>query len=98
MELLFVIVIGAGLGAIVGAAVPGRGAYGALLLPALGAAVSAAVWVGLLWAGLTFGGTWIWVASLGAGVFVTLATALLLPRRRTAGDAARLTELTRSGA
>ena len=93
MELLYVTVIGAGIGAIVRYAVPRRGSYGALLLPAIAAAVTSVVWVALLWLGLTFDGGWIWVASLGAAVVVSLAVALLLPRRRIESDAALLTTL-----
>jgi len=98
MELLFVTVIGAALGALVRYVVPRRGTYGALLIPALCAAVTAVVWVGLLWIGWKFGGTWIWVASLTAGGVAALVIALVLPRRRIAGDAERLIELSRGRA
>ncbi len=67
--------------------------YGILLLPAVSGAVTAAVWAGLLWIGWKFDGTWIWVASLGAGFLAALATALVLPRRRIAEDARKLNEL-----
>jgi hypothetical protein len=93
VELLFVTVIGAGLGALVRYLLPGRGTYGALLLPAVAAAATAIVWVALVWAGWTFDGTWIWVASLGAGVIASFVTALVLPRRRTDADAAKLAQL-----
>jgi cyanate permease len=93
MELLFVTVIGAGLGALVRYTLPQRGTYGALLLPAAAAAVTAAVWVGLVWVGLTFDGTWIWVFSLFAGGAAALVLALVLPRRRVAEDAQRLAQL-----
>lgn len=98
MELLFVIVIAAGLGGLVRYVVPNRGAYGALLLPAIAAAVTAVVWVGLLWLGWKFDGTWIWVVSLTLGGATALVAALVLPRRRIAGDAARLDELSRGRA
>ncbi|CAN5226979.1 hypothetical protein BH11ACT4_BH11ACT4_11420 [soil metagenome] len=98
MELLFVTVIGAGLGAIVRYLVPRRGTYGALLLPALAAAVTSAVWVILLWIGWKFDGTWIWVFSLGLGALAALFTAMLLPGRRIARDATRLNELSRGRA
>ena len=93
MELFFVTIIGACLGAIVRYALPKRDTYGALLLPAVGAAVTAIVWVALVWVGLTFDGTWIWVASIGAGVLASLLTAILLPRRRAETDARMLAEL-----
>lgn len=94
MELLFVTVIGAGIGAILRYLLPQRGTYGSLLLPAVSAAATAITWVGLLW-GLrwTFDGTWIWVASLGAAVIVGLVVALVLPRRRDEHDARLLAEL-----
>jgi hypothetical protein len=93
MELLFVTVIGAGLGALFRYILPRRDTYGALLLPALSAAVTAIVWVGLVWLGWTFDGTWIWVVSLAAGALAALLVALYLPRKRLAQDARRLVEL-----
>lgn len=93
MELLFVTVIGAGIGLLARYLFPQRGTYGVLLLPAIAAAVTAIVWVALLWAGLTFDGTWIWVASLGAAIVASLVTVLVLPRRRDEADARLLKEL-----
>lgn len=95
MELLFVVVIGACIGAIVRYALPKRRTYGAFLVPAASAAVTATVWVALVWAGLTFDGTWIWVASIGAGVIVSLAIAAALPRTRIEADDAKLARLAR---
>jgi uncharacterized membrane protein YeaQ/YmgE (transglycosylase-associated protein family) len=96
MELLFVVVIGACIGAVVRYSLPKRGTYGAFLVPAAGAAVAATVWVALLWAGLSFDGTWIWVASIGTGAAVSLAIALALPRQRIESDAAKLRQLART--
>jgi hypothetical protein len=93
MELLFVTVIGAGIGGLVRYILPQRGTYGVLLLPAVAAAATAIVWVALVWLGFTFDGAWIWVVSLLAGGLAALATALVLPRRRVSNDARRLTEL-----
>lgn len=93
MELLFVIVIGAGIGLLARYVFPQRGTYGVLLVPAIAAAATAIVWVALLWAGLTFDGTWIWVASLAAAVTVSLVTVLVLPRRRNESDARMLETL-----
>ena len=93
MELLFVTVVAAGIGAILRYALPQRDTYGAFLLPAVAAAVTAAVWVALVWVGWKFDGTWIWVASLGAGGIAALVTALVLPRRRREHDAAKFVEL-----
>lgn len=93
MELLFVTVIGAGIGLLARYVFPQRGTYGVFLLPAISAAVTAIVWVALLWIGLTFDGAWIWVASLSAAIAVSIATALVLPRRRDESDARLLTAL-----
>ena len=94
MELLFVIVIAAGIGAILRYALPKRSTYGALLLPAASAIAAAVVWVGTLWAvRWTFDGTWIWVASLVTAFGVALAVAIILPRRRAHIDAAKLQQL-----
>ncbi len=93
MELLFVTVIGAVLGAIVRYVLPQRTTYGAMLLPATGAAAAALVWVALVWVGLTFDGTWIWVAAIGASVIASIVVAVVLPRRRAHADAERLVQL-----
>ncbi|MGV8969343.1 MAG: hypothetical protein ACOH1J_02730 [Microbacteriaceae bacterium] len=88
MELLFVVIIAASIGAIVRYTIPGRLAYGAALLPAMTATVAAVVWVGLLWLGFTFDGGWIWVASLAASAIAAVAVALRLPRVRRDADTA----------
>lgn len=93
MELLFVTIIAAGIGAILNYAIPGRESYGSALLPAVAAAVSSTVWAGLTWLGWTFDGTWIWVAALVAGGAAALIVALVLPRSRKAADARLLHEL-----
>jgi hypothetical protein len=90
MELVYVTVIGAGLATILRYVLPGRQAYGVVLMPALGAAVTAAVWVALLWAGFTFDGGWIWVISLAAAVVIPTIVALVLSRGRADSDAREL--------
>jgi len=72
---------------------PSRGTYGIFLLPAIAAVATSVVWVGLLWLGWKFDGTWIWVASLGAGFAAALATGIALPRVRAATDERKLSEL-----
>lgn len=95
MELLFVVIISAALGAIARYTITGRETYGSILLPAISAAVSAIVWVALLW-GLNwqFDGTWIWVASLVIGPVVAVVLAVVLPRRRREADRELLARLT----
>jgi hypothetical protein len=93
MELLFVVIIAASVGFIVTFVVRGRETYGVLLPAAAGSAAASVVWVALLWLGLTFDGTWIWVASLVAGGLVSLVTALRLPPRRRVADRALLSRL-----
>ena len=94
MELLFVIVVAAGIGAILRYVLRRRGTYGLLLLPAASAIAAAVVWVSTLWAvRWSFDGTWIWVAALGAATAVAIAVAIIVPRRRNEADAARLHRL-----
>ncbi|MGE3192514.1 MAG: hypothetical protein AB7K08_03475 [Microbacteriaceae bacterium] len=86
MELVYVTVIGAAIGLLARYVLPGRRTYGILLLPAAAAAVTATVWVGLVWLGFTFDGGWIWVISLAAAVVTSVAIPLTLPRYREAYD------------
>ena len=97
MELAYVTVIGAALGALARYALPGRRTYGLFLLPAIAAAVTAAVWVGLVWLGWTFDGGWIWVVSLVAGGISAIAAALLIVRYRANADQRLLSHLSASG-
>lgn len=94
MEIVFVTVIGAGLGGLIRYLVPGRRTYGLALLPAVGAAATSGVWALLVWLGWRFDGGWIWTVSILAGIAADLAVALLLPRARDAADARALHELT----
>jgi hypothetical protein len=86
MELAYVTVIGAAIGALARYALPGRRSYGLLLLPAISAAVTAAVWVGLLWLGWKFDGGWIWVVSLVAAGIAAIVAALAIVRYRANAD------------
>lgn len=93
MELLYVAVIGAFIGLPIRYLLPGRDSYGLFLLPAVGAATTAVVWVVLVWVGLKFDGGWIWVAALGAAVVASILVGLLLVRGRAISDERRLHHL-----
>ncbi len=93
MEIVFVTVIGAGIGGLIRYLLPGRRTHGLALLPAVGGAATVAVWAILVWLGLTFDGGWIWVVSLAAGAAASIAVGLILPRVRDAADARALHEL-----
>jgi hypothetical protein len=69
---------------------PGRGSYGLFLVPAIAAAATAAIWVGLVWLGLRFDGGWIWVIALVGGSAVTIVGTVLMVRARKVGDERRL--------
>ena len=96
MELLFVTLISFCIGLGARYALPGRGTYGVALLPAIAAAISAVVWVGLTWLGWKFDGGWIWVVSLAAGAVVSLVLALTVPRLRRGNDDEMLQQLSRA--
>ncbi len=93
MELAYVTVIGAFIGLALRYLLPGRTDYGLFLLPAVGGAVTAAVWVGLVWLGFKFDGGWIWVISLVASGVASILVALLVVRMRRIGDERRLHHL-----
>jgi len=93
MELLFVVLIAAGVGFILPFVLRGRETYGVVLPAAVASAVASVVWVGLLWLGWTFDGAWIWVVTLIVASLAGLAVALVVPPRRRAADRALLTKL-----
>jgi hypothetical protein len=90
VELLFVTVIAAFIGLALRYLLPGRGSYGLFLVPAIAAAATAAIWVGLVWLGLRFDGGWIWVIALVGGSAVTIVGTVLMVRARKVGDERRL--------
>jgi hypothetical protein len=97
MELLFATVIGAAISLGVRYVVPGRQWHGLLLVPTVGAAATAAIWVICVWLGLTFDGGWIWVIALVLGPLAGLGVAIALPKRREAADEALLARLMKPG-
>jgi hypothetical protein len=96
MELLFVTLISFIIGLGTRYALPGRDTYGVALLPAIAAAVTAIIWVGLTWLGWKFDGGWIWVVSLAAGAVISLVLALTVPRLRRRNDESMLQQLSRA--
>jgi|tagenome__1003787_1003787.scaffolds.fasta_scaffold18101645_1 quaternary ammonium compound-resistance protein SugE len=96
MELLFVVLGGVILGLIVRYSVPRRWTNGVLLLPALGGAVSAVVWVALTWAGLKWDAGFIWWLTFAATALVCAAVAIVLGRNRERQDETRLLALSRA--
>jgi quaternary ammonium compound-resistance protein SugE len=86
MEMLFAVLGGLLLGIGVYYLVPGKGTYGAAMLPAVSGAVTAVVWAGLTWAGWKFDGGWIWIVALAAGVAAAALTGFVLVRMRSAAD------------
>jgi len=93
MELLFVILIAAGLGFIAHYTIPGREQRGSMLLGGIAAATAAVVWEALLWLGFTFDGGFIWLISLVLAGVAAIVFAVVLPRRRAVNDRALLTKL-----
>ncbi|WP_066040351.1 hypothetical protein [Herbiconiux solani] len=90
MELLFITLGGIILGLLARYLLPNRDRHGAALIPAIGAAVSAVVWVGLTWLGWAWDGGWIWVVSLVVTAIVVVAADILIGRTRKTHDAERL--------
>lgn len=97
MELLFAVLGGVLLGAVVHVVVPWRGGRGTLLTAAVGGIAAAVLWEALTWAGWSYGATWIWVvALLGAGL-VAAVVAWVLGRRRDAADTAHYERVVQEG-
>lgn len=86
MELLFVALGGAILGIAARYGLPNRSEYGVLLVPALGTAVAALVWVALTWAGLAWDTGWIWLITLVLAAAASAGAALLIGRSRAASE------------
>ncbi|QDZ14358.1 hypothetical protein [Humibacter ginsenosidimutans] len=97
MELLFITLGGAIIGLIARYTLPYRHSHGAVLIPALGAGVAAAVWVILTWVGMKWDGGWIWWITLIVTAIVSVGVDLLLGGLRTRSDEQRLHRLTRTG-
>ena len=97
MELLFAALAGAVLGLIARYTLPGRSTQGPLLVPTIGTAVAALIWVGLTWLGWAYDGGWIWVVSLTVAALVAAGSQLTLARARNNRDARLMHEYTVNG-
>ncbi|WP_374946507.1 hypothetical protein [Agreia sp.] len=93
MELLFITLTGAILGLVARYSLSHRENHGVALVPAIGAAVAAVVWVGLTWAGLSWDGGWIWVISLVVTAAVVVIADPLIGIYRERADIARFVAL-----
>ena len=98
MELLFVALGGAILGLAAHYAFHYRHLRGVVVVPAIGTAVAAIVWVGLTWLGWAWDGGWIWVVSLVAAGIASAASAYVIGPGRERADAALFERLSRPGA
>jgi len=98
MELMFITLGGAIIGLAARYALPHRHRHGAVLIPALGAAVAAAIWVALTWAGMKWNGGWIWWITLIATALIAVAVDLALGSMRTRGDDRLLHALSKGAA
>ena len=96
MELLFVTLIAFCIGLVARYALPGRDAYGVVLVPSIAAIATSVVWVGLTWLGWKFDGGWIWVVSLGVAAVVSLVLVLVIPPLRRSHDEQLLQTLSRA--
>lgn len=93
MELLFIVLIGVIAGLVGRAVLPRRDLLGALLLPAIGGAAAAVVWVALTWARLAWDGGWIWAATIAATLLTVAGAGILIGRARAAEDDRRFDEV-----
>jgi hypothetical protein len=68
-----------------------------VLVPAVGAAVAAAVWEGLTWAGWKWDGGWIWWVTLIVTGIVAFGAAIALGLTRRRSDERLLATLNKGG-
>jgi quaternary ammonium compound-resistance protein SugE len=96
MELFFICLIGAVIGLIARYVLPERQRHGTLLVPAIGTAAGAVVWVGLTWAGTPWNGGWIWTITLALTAIISCAAALLIGQGRKRSDEKLLAALSKA--
>lgn len=94
MELLFIALGGAILGIIARYAFSAnRSTQGVVLIPAIGVAAAAIVWVALTWLGMAWDGGWIWVITLVATAITVGVAAPVIGVLRERADIAELVTL-----
>jgi quaternary ammonium compound-resistance protein SugE len=98
VELLFVTLGGVLLGLLARYSLPRRTTSGVLLVPAIGAAVAAVVWVALTWAGLPWDDPLIWLITFLVTAAAVVLVALRLGANRSRHDEERLRTLAKAGA
>lgn len=88
MYIVLALIAAAVLGIAAHFAAPHRQERGVILVPGVSVAVAAVVYAALTWLGWGEGNVWLWVATLGAAVVVSVVVALLVGIARSRHDAA----------
>jgi uncharacterized membrane protein YeaQ/YmgE (transglycosylase-associated protein family) len=95
MELFFICLIGAVIGLIARYVLPERQRHGTILIPAIGTAAAAVVWVALTWVGMRWNDGWIWTITVALTVIIAFAATLLIGEGRKRSDEKLLTALSK---
>ena len=96
MELVLVVTFAGALGRVLRYILPARSHHGLAIMPATGVVVGSLGWALSIWVGLDASGPWGWVIALGGALIACTAIGLWLPRKRSAEDDARWSELTKA--
>jgi uncharacterized membrane protein YeaQ/YmgE (transglycosylase-associated protein family) len=95
MELLFICLGGAIIGLLARYLLPHRHRHGSMLIPAVGTAFAAALWVALTWAGMKWNGGWIWAITIAATAVVCVVLDLVIGETRKHKDDELLSALSK---
>jgi len=95
MELLFISLGGAIIGMLARYLLPQRHRHGSVLIPAVGTAVAAVLWVALTWTGMKWDGGWIWAITIVATAVVCVVLDLVIGESRKHRDNALLASLSK---
>lgn len=87
MFILLAIIAGAVFGAIWELVIKPRDVRGVVLSGAIGAAVAAAIYTGVIWLGWGEGNVFTWLLSLGGSLVISLLATVIITRTRAAHDA-----------